>query len=128
MRHRVARFLVALVAVQVFGLSACGGGSGGPGVERADDAGSADYSYVIPEGTGDRLDRGEVLDILPARLDAQVGEVIRIENDDDRSHSVGPFFVGAHQVLTQRFSTTGNYVGACYVHSSGQFELVVTDA
>lgn len=116
-----------MVAALAFGAIACGGDPSGPGVERADAASDADYAYVIPDGTGARLDAGEELDLLPARLDARVGEVIRIENDDERSHNVGPFFVAAHQVLTQRFSTPGTYVGACQVHPSGQFELVVTE-
>ena len=68
---------------------------------------------------------GAPLTILPAELEVQVGETIRIVNEDDRGHSVGPFFVGANETLTQRFSSPGEFVGICTVHPSGEFVLVV---
>jgi plastocyanin len=57
-----------------------------------------------------------------------VGETIRIVNDDDRGHNVGPFFVGAGETLSQRFSSAGEFVGVCTVHPSGQIVLVVSEA
>lgn len=86
----------------------------------------ATYEYTIPRGAGVALDAGEPLEILPAELDARVGETIRIVNDDDRGHNVGPFFVGAGETVSQRFSTAGEFVGVCTVHPSGQFVLVVS--
>ena len=84
-----------------------------------------DFDYLIPAGTGERFDAGEFIEILPRELEVSVGEVLRIVNEDDRDHLVGPFFVGAHEVLTQRFSTSGEFNGICTVHPSGQFTLVV---
>lgn len=86
----------------------------------------ATYEYLVPAGTGDALDRGEVVEILPPELEAKVGEVIRIINEDDRGHVVGPFYVGAGETLVQRFASPGVFQGNCTVHPSGQFELRVT--
>jgi plastocyanin len=111
-------------------LLGCGddGGDGDPGVAPAAADEPATYEYVIPAGAGEALDAGEPLEILPAELDVMVGETIRIVNDDDRGHNVGPFFVGAGETLSQRFSSAGEFVGVCTVHPSGQIVLVVSEA
>lgn len=96
-----------------------------PAVESGDEAAAATYEYVIPVGAGEALDAGEPLEILPAELEVQVGETIRIVNEDDRGHTVGPFFVGANETLTQRFSSPGEFVGVCTVHPSGEIVLTV---
>lgn len=110
-------------------LSACGGDSGGEkGAVQLEFAaeGEANFAYVIPAGAGEALDAGTPLEILPAELDAKVGEIIEIVNEDDRGHTVGPFFVGANETLRQRFSSPGEYIGVCTVHPSGQIVLTVT--
>ncbi|MCP3992746.1 MAG: hypothetical protein GY724_27005 [Actinomycetia bacterium] len=86
---------------------------------------SADYRYVIPVGSGEAIDRGEPLEILPAELEVKVGEVIEIINEDDRGHLVGPFFVGANETMRQQFASPGEYQGICTVHPSGQITLTV---
>jgi plastocyanin len=86
---------------------------------------AADWSYVIPAGTGERIDRGQPVDVLPAEIDARVGQVIRIVNEDSRGHLVGPFYVGARETLTQRFASPGSFTGRCSVHPSGDLRLVV---
>jgi hypothetical protein len=98
--------------------------SRGPGAIEIQVA-EADWSYVIPRGTGDRLDRGEPVDLLPASIDAKVGETIRIENRDDRSYLLGPFYVGPGETLSQRFVSPGRFEGECVVHPSGQLVLNV---
>jgi plastocyanin len=123
---RGTRSVVAVVAA-VAALVACGGDDPAqPSTEVVDETASATFEYVIPAGAGEALDAGTPLEILPARLDAKVGDTIRIENDDDRGHTVGPFFVGANETVTQRFSTPGEFVGVCTVHPSGQIVVSVT--
>ncbi len=120
--RRLAVFAVILGAL----LIACSSERSGPLVIEDPAAIEADYEYVIPLGTGDRFDAGEVVDILPAAIDAEVGEVIRIINQDDRDHLIGPFFVGANETLTQQFANPGEFSGLCTVHPSGQFALNVS--
>ncbi|NND84896.1 MAG: hypothetical protein HKN46_07080 [Acidimicrobiia bacterium] len=118
------RRLLLLVAVALLA-SACGADE----LSLIDDpeAVEATYEYVVPAGAGEAYDRGEPLEILPAELEARVGEVIRIRNEDDRGHIVGPFYVGPGETLVQRFASAGVFVGQCTVHPSGQFELSVVE-
>jgi plastocyanin len=126
-RAATTRRLAALALAGVLALTACGDDSSDPGTESAATVDEATYEFVIPVGAGEALDAGTPLEILPARLEVQVGETIRIVNEDDRGHSVGPFFVGAEETLTQRFSSPGEFVGACTVHPSGELVLVVQE-
>ena len=122
--------LLAGLAAAVLALSACGGDDegSGPGVANVDDVESATYEYVIPLGAGEALDQGEPLEILPAELNVTVGETIRIVNDDDRGHNIGPWFVGPEETLTQQFSSPGEFEGVCTVHPSGELILLVDEA
>ena len=122
-----ALFVVSLLGSLMLLAAACGSDDSAPELESGDAAVPADYEYVIPAGTGERIDAGEEVEILPGRIDAKVGEVIRIINEDDRGQLVGPFFVGAQETVTQRFASPGTFVGACYVHPSGQLILEVTE-
>lgn len=107
-------------------VSACGSDGGAdPATQAMNDSEAATYEYVIPAGAGEALDAGTPLEILPAELEVQVGESIRIVNEDNRGHSVGPFFVGANETLSQRFSSPGEFAGGCTVHPSGEFALIV---
>ena len=123
---RRARAVVA-VSIAVAARAACGGDDPAqPSTEAVDEVAAATFEYVIPAGAGEALDAGTPLEILPAQLDARVGDTIRIENEDDRGHNVGPFYVGANETLTQRVSTPGEFVGVCTVHPSGQIIVRVT--
>jgi plastocyanin len=118
---------ITVIAVALM-FSACGSDGGSdPATQAMDDSEAATYEYVIPAGAGEALDAGTPLEILPAELEVRVGESIRIVNEDDRGHSVGPFFVGANETLSQRFSSPGEFAGVCSVHPSGQFALIVRE-
>lgn len=120
-----------LVVAASAGAVACGddGGDGGsPDIVSVDPNAPADYDFTIPAGAGERIDAGEELDIFPTKLDAHVGETIRIVNEDDRGHLVGPFYIAARSTLTQRFASAGRFIGTCSVHPSGDFVLEVTPA
>lgn len=121
MRRAIVLALVGLMLV---------GCSSEPDSLFADDGSSeqADYLFTIPVGSGEALDRGEPLEILPGELEVTVGEVIVIVNQDDRGHLVGPFFVGAGETLRQRFSSPGTFIGECTVHPSGQITLEVVES
>ena len=111
-------------------LGACGGDddSSGPGIANVEGVETATYEFVIPLGAGEALDAGTPLEILPAELNVVVGETIRIVNEDDRGHNVGPWFVGPTETMTQRFSSPGEFEGVCTAHPSGQLVLSVTEA
>ena len=123
-RRSVAAAVAALVA-----LAACGGdeSADGPGIVPAAEVETATYEYVIPLGAGEALDAGTPLEVLPGELVVSVGETIRIVNEDERGHNVGPWFVGANEIVSQRFSSPGEFEGVCTVHPSGQLVLVVEE-
>lgn len=120
------RRVAVLIAVM---LLAAGCGSDDPAPLFATDGsdGVPDYSYTIPAGAGEAIDRGEALDILPRELDVKVGELFELINLDDRGHLVGPFFVGKGETLRQKFNAPGTFIGACSVHPSGEIVLTVVE-
>ena len=117
------RWVAVLIGVVL--ATSCGGD--GDLFEDAGPAGGVDYSFTIPAGAGEAIDRGEPLDVLPGALRVRVGEVLELVNLDDRGHLVGPFFVGEGETLRQRFNTPGLFEGICSVHPSGEFILTVVE-
>jgi plastocyanin len=126
-RRLRAVLVTAVLAASLPLIAACGdsGGTARPEIAAADDAATADYEYVIPLGTGARIDAGEAVEILPAVLEVKVGETLRIVNHDTRGHVVGAFYVAKGETLTQRFASPGELSGQCDVHPSGSFTLRV---
>lgn len=86
-----------------------------------------DYDYVIPAGTQDRKLRGETIEIMPPTLDVEVGESIRIRNDDEAGAFVGIFYVGAGEVVSMEFKTPGTLSGACDFTPGGEFTIRVAE-
>lgn len=137
MRRPLLRLLAVLVLLAVGGgAAACGGDGGGnsssgkPEMKVVDPTAdpSYDYEYVIPFGTGRRLDGGEKLSIVPGVLDVKVGQRIRIRNDDVRGAAVGIFWVPAGRTVAMEFTEPGTLSGQCDVHPSGVFTINVTKA
>lgn len=92
-----------------------------------DPSNAADYQYLIPAGTAQRIRDGESITILPADLSVRVGEVIKITNEDSEGHFIGIFYVGPNEQVAQRFASEGEFVGNCTVHPSGQITLRVDE-
>jgi plastocyanin len=133
-RHRllVVLALVPLVVIAGWLLGRSGGdddaATGKVQVSDVGDDADFEFDYVIPPGTADRIAAGEEVEIVPQELVMNVGESIRIVNDDEVGHIVGVFYVGAGETLTQRFDSAGELSGECSVHPSGSFTLRVVEA
>jgi hypothetical protein len=120
--------LAPLVAIGALLVARFAGGDDTPDrptISAADDDLVADHEFVIPLGTGDRIDNGELVEIVPAELVVDVGDVLRIVNQDDRGHAVGAFYVARGETLTQTFQSPGELSGDCSIHPSGSFTLTV---
>lgn len=109
----------------------CSSACGGVRESQADDVPSVAvtgvvHRFEIPPGTGDRIDRGETVDVMPSRLEIEVGDEVVIVNNDDRGHNVGLFFVGAGETVRQVFPSVAEFSDVCSVSSSGEFTIVVT--
>jgi hypothetical protein len=118
-------FAAAVLGISAWFSSCSQSTSPAPGISAADEAATPDYDYLIPLGTGARLDAGERIEIIPADLEVRVGEVLRIINEDDRGHVIGAFYVASGETLRQRFASPGVLSGDCSVHPSGSFTLTV---
>ncbi len=112
-------WVVAFTALSVLFVASCGGDAGSVGPEQPT------FDFVIPAGAGDRIDAGEPLEILPRELVAELNETIQIVNEDDEAHLLGPWFLGPGETLRQRFNVAGVFEGACSVHPSGDFTVIV---
>lgn len=83
------------------------------------------HTFEIPAGTGDRIDAGEEVSIVPAVLEVEVNDTVVIENDDDQLHLVGPLVVPAGETLVHEFDRPGRFQGACELHPEDTFTVVV---
>lgn len=126
-RHAVAR-AVLLIALSITTVGCFGEERDGK-IETSplDPGDETTFEYLVPFGTGNRLDGGEVIELMPPELDVKVGESIRIVNDDTRDYMIGPFFVTAGQTLAMRFTHPGVLEGVCVVGSGGRFVINVTE-
>jgi hypothetical protein len=126
--RRLLQLLILIAAIIGLSswLSSCSpSATSAPGINAAEADAIPDYDYLIPLGTGAKLDAGERVEIIPADLVVRVGEVLRITNEDDRGHVIGAFYVASGETLRQRFASPGVLQGDCSVHPSGSFTLTV---
>jgi plastocyanin len=119
-RDRGPRRLVALFAALaafavVGGLASCGQGRSAETVE-----------ILVPAGTQQRLEAGEDVVVMPARLELRVGDTLRIRNEDEVAQSVGPYRVGAGQEISFTYGAPGVYEGYCPLSADDRYEIVVT--
>lgn len=119
MSHRLLRALaVGAAIVAVVGIVAVvflGG----------DDRPPERIEVVVPEGAGALGSGIDTASLLPRRLEVAVGDILVIDNHDDRAHTVGPYTVAAGQRLEHRFTHEGVIEGECTLHPSGRVTIVV---
>jgi plastocyanin len=113
------RRALALVLAAVVVLAAAAGCGGG------DDAGEV-REIVVPLGTQERLDRGEDVVVMPSELRFQVGDTLRIRNDDVAHQTVGPYEVPAGEQFELRYGKPGRYEGVCPLSEGDAYTIVVT--
>jgi len=112
------RFLAALVAVLLLG-AAIGTSAWWLGRDEARAEGSVDHTFIVPLGTGSKVDNGDRVEILPRDLEVRVGDRLVVVNNDDRAHDVGPWTVAGQNTFTFTFKEVGRYDSRCTLHSGG---------
>lgn len=85
------------------------------------------HSFVVPAGTGERLDRGDKIEIVPRTLEVKVGDSLIIRNEDSRTHTVGPVVVRAGESAEQNFTRPGVVEGECTVHPDDKFTIRISE-
>ncbi len=81
---------------------------------------------VVEAGTWERIEAGEVVELLPRTLRVDVGDTLVVVNDDDHMHEVGPYTVGPGQTVRQTFTSPGTIEGVCTLHPDGEITIVVS--
>lgn len=121
----------AAACLSLLAVTSCGGDRDKAKIGQAENVSASEaatYEYNVPFGTGNRMDSGEVVEIMPSTLTVKVGESIRIDNDDIRDYMIGPFFVMAGQTLAMRFTQPGTIEGVCQINPEGKFVITVVEA
>jgi hypothetical protein len=119
-QHIVRRVRVVIaVAFACIAATSCGS-------EPADSAPPKVVEIVVPTGTQAKLNRGETVQVMPARLEFRVGDVLRVRNDDVVDQYVGPYLVVAGQQFELRFGAPGRYAGLCNLSGGSSYEIVIT--
>ncbi|MCD6727114.1 MAG: hypothetical protein LT070_07735 [Solirubrobacteraceae bacterium] len=80
---------------------------------------------TVPQGTAEQVARGERVEAIPARIAGRVGDTLRLVNEDDVAHMVGPFFVAPKQELSTPLTRAGIYNGSCTVTPDSDIQIVV---
>lgn len=108
-RTGISRFAFAIATVLNIGLiTSCSQ----PSVKIIEPTGVV-TSYVVPAGTNLRVLRGEIVQIIPRKLEVHVGDEIIIENQDDVLHMIGPFNVRPGETLRHVWAIVGTIEGDC---------------
>lgn len=122
----VVTLAALLLGLALYSVAAGMFGESAPSITKsASTTRSADYEYVIDPGTATRIESGESVEILPPVLTVHIGQTLRIINNDDRSHLIGPFSIAAGQTLAQTFVSVGTLDGACSIRPGNRFEIDV---
>ena len=90
------------------------------------DAEPQELVIEVPAGTGDRIDAGEPVQLMPELVELNVGDRMLVINDDDRVHYVGPFTVRPGESILQEFGEPGVFAVECTLIPSKRVEIRVT--
>lgn len=79
----------------------------------------ADVTYYVPARTGERIDAGEEVEIIPDQISIRVADTLVLINDDDRTHNLGGYNVRAGDTLRINYPRPGLYMNSCSVNPGG---------
>lgn len=82
-----------------------------------------EYEVVIPEGTGEAVDAGEDVDVVPTEIEVPVGDTLVLVNEDTRPHVVGPFTVMADDEYRYTFDREESFSGGCSAHPDREITI-----
>lgn len=114
----VVVIVLIVAAAMTVGMLLAGGDSPTSGQGRVQE-------FTIPRGAFQRVAAGEDLEVFPAELHVEVGDSIKIRNDDVVGQTVGPYYVPAGQTVVQKFTENATLEGVCTAHKDGRIRIVV---
>lgn len=111
-----ARLVGLALVVAIFGTGALSACADGP---------ARTTEVVIPAGTQARVDAGEDVVVMPAKLRLRVGDTLLIRNEDSVDQTVGAYFVKAGKELRLAFGVPGTFESYCAFSKGNRYEIVV---
>ncbi len=120
-RRRAVRGLLAALLIPLLSLSATSCSDGGASAK------GKVVEIVVPAGTQAKLDRGELVDVMPSELYFRVGDTIRIRNDDTADQYAGPYLVQAGTQFELKYGSPGKYGGLCSLSGGSTYLIVITE-
>jgi len=106
--------LVTIVAVGTVLTSCASQESSSSGVRTTGEV----YEVVVPIGTFQKMMRGEFVDLIPSIIEVNVGDEFVVVNDDEVTHTIGPFSVRPGETLRHVWQSVGTIQGECSVSMS----------
>jgi len=82
---------------------------------------------VVPPGTAEQLDEGDIVEVAPRVLHLEPGQTLELQNDDARLHVIGTLRAEAGETARQVFDAEGRYVVPTSLRSDGQMTILVED-
>lgn len=68
---------------------------------------------VIPQGTAERIARGEAPPSIPASMTFVLGDTLLVRNNDAVDHELGPLWIPAGSSASLTFNTAASYAYDC---------------
>jgi hypothetical protein len=84
-----------------------------------------EIEIVIPEGTADKVARGEAPPTIPDSMTFVVGDTIKVKNEDSVSHELGPLWIPAGSTASLPLDAAASYAYSCSFQPSQTFGLDV---
>jgi hypothetical protein len=83
---------------------------------------------VIPDGTAERVARGETPPTIPDSMTFVVGDKLVVKNDDSADHELGPLWIPAGSSASLSLDAVQSYAYACSFQPGKYFGLDVREA
>lgn len=85
-------------------------------------------TLVIPDGTADRVARGETPPTIPDSMTFVVGDTLVVKNEDSADHELGPLWIPAGSSASISLDAVQSYAYACSFQPGKYFGLDVREA
>jgi plastocyanin len=112
---KIVGLVVGVIAL-VVGMAACGDTGDSPTTQE----------LVVPRGTAEKLADGEAVTVMPTEMQFEVGDTLRIRNEDVEPQAVGPYRVAAGDEFEITFGSPGRFEGVCALAEGERYEIVIT--
>lgn len=82
---------------------------------------------VIPAGTGDLVHAGEAPPNIPKDMRFVVGDTLKVVNEDDESHQLGPLWIPARTTASLKMETEENYLYECSFQTGSYMGVAIME-